>query len=108
MPRNAFNYTQTLIGECGHDCQSWPQIRRLGESGVEVICDTCTLERYQLTGVDVTVYVRAIEPDEEKEEKPKPKPAPKPRKKTVRCSLCQKTGHGYLDCPLMQEPLNGS
>ena len=106
-----YNYVQTVIGDCGHTCDVWPQVRKLGSRRSEYICDECTREQY---GIDATeaVWVFGADPEpEDDEQPPKPKRASKPRKRVPVCSLCQKKGHIYTACPLMGGqttlPLNG-
>lgn len=94
-----FDYVQTCIGDCGHVCEAWPQLRPLGGKKDEllVICDTCSRIRYGIgSGEDLFVWVRVEIPAESKATKKAPA---KPRVKQVRCSLCQKIGHRYNDCP---------
>lgn len=54
----------------------WPLITRIGRSNTgEVICDTCTREKYGIDGAEeLTVWVRV---DLKDETKPKPKRAPR-------------------------------
>lgn len=74
-----FRYTQTVIGACGHVCDAWPQVAKLGDrEGPQVICDICTREEYGIDAVEqITIWVRIQE--EEKKEKPAPKAKPKKR-----------------------------
>lgn len=78
----------------------WPQVHVL-KQGVQVICSDCSRISYGISEEeDLYVWVRVAE------EKPAvKKPPAKPRVKTVRCSICSKTGHTYTACPLMTEAM---
>lgn len=67
--RSAARYnTETVLGDCGHVCDAWPQVSQ------QYICDTCTREQYALDPDDeLTVWVY-----EKKGSKPKKAPAKKP------------------------------
>ena len=95
-------YTQTVLGMCGHVCVAWPLIVPFPSDTPEVICEECTRESLRLDPtVELSVWVRTVE-----EKKPAKKTSPKKaRVKKVTCSLCQKTGHGYMECPLITEPI---
>lgn len=97
MARARYNYTASVIGDCGHVCAAWPQYGQLGSSRVEIRCETCTREKYGLSD-DETLAVYVV-PREEEKPKPAPKKTAKP--KAVRCSVCQTKGHLYTDCPLL-------
>lgn len=78
MTRAEFSYTQLCIGDCGHICDAWPLVSRLGESG-QVVCRECTAKEYGLdhdeaSGLAVWVRVK------EKNTAPKTN-TPKPRKR---------------------------
>lgn len=76
-----YHYNQTVIGDCGHPCDGWPQLSKLGSSDIRVICKECTIAEY---GLDpdihdvLAVWVRVAE-DKPKEETVK-KRTPKPKK----------------------------
>jgi hypothetical protein len=73
MVRQA-DYLQSVIGDCGHDCDAWPQITSLG-SPTQVICNTCTREKYGIPDSEtISVWVDIREPA--KKEKPKRKLSP--------------------------------
>lgn len=113
MPARQHNYTQLVIGFCGHVVQAWPQVRPIGGTP-EVICEECTEAKWKIGPNDgLSVWV-AIDksPDEDdgpvttanatrKAVTPRKSP-PKPRKKAEPvCSICRKKGHVYTTCPLL-------
>jgi len=82
MPRADFSYTQTVIGDCGHQCTGWPVISGIGGTNPTVVCDVCTAEKYGLGQAEITgiaVWVR-IKPEKKETvtKTPKKKKAPKP------------------------------
>lgn len=92
-----YDYTASVIGDCGHVCAAWPQFGQLGSSRVEIRCEICTREKYGISDDEtLAVYVTPAEKPAQKE---KPKKAT--AKKAVRCSICQGKGHLYSECPLL-------
>ncbi len=85
MPRRGHSYTQTVIGDCGHVCEAWPQIgntlNRAKKGTVEVICDICTREKYGIPDEErITVWVKVKDTDPDPwSMKDAPKPPPRKR-----------------------------
>lgn len=87
MVRSDYNYAQTVIGSCGHLCEGWPAVYRLGEDIPWVPCTDCTAEQVPdwPAGETPAVWVRATGKEERKQkakarkakESAKPKPARK-------------------------------
>lgn len=116
MPRSNYDYSQAVIGDCGHVCSEWPQFSTLGKPGRFVICDTCTREKYAIPDEEtLAVWVRIKEKKATPVEddlmrtvgKTKAPRKTTPRKKKLRCVLCGKD-HVYSDCPLVMELPDGS
>jgi hypothetical protein len=69
-PRRAYDYHQTLIGDCGHAVEVWPQITDIGGGNPVYLCTECTRAAYAIPESEpLSVWVRE-------------KPEPKPRKVT--------------------------
>lgn len=89
MARRAHDYHQTIIGDCGHVCEAWPLIghtlSRAKDRAAEVICDTCTRERYGIPDEEtMTVWVRIkdVDPDPFAMQAEKPPPRKRATKTT--------------------------
>lgn len=66
MPRSSYDYTQLGLGICGHVVGTWPQITDLGGRNPQVICDTCTREKYALPDDEVLTVWVPLKPDAKK------------------------------------------
>jgi hypothetical protein len=72
----AYDYAQTCIGDCGHQCNYWPLVTSIGGGNPKVICDDCTRAAYDI-GQQETIWVAVAET--------KKKSAPRaPRKAAVK------------------------
>lgn len=74
-----FNYRQTIIGDCGHVCDAWPQIDQLVTGKSFVICDDCTRQQFDIPESErLFVWVR-VKPLK-KPTAPQKRLPPKPKK----------------------------
>lgn len=78
MPRSDFNYAQTVLGSCGHVCDGWPVITKLGGGDPWVPCDECTHAQYVIPGDErIGVWVRVADLPKSVQKKIAPKKAVK-------------------------------
>lgn len=79
MPRSEFRYNQTVIGDCGHPCDGWPQLSGIGGTDPHVICDVCTRDHYGIPDCyNFAVWVR-VSKERPADKKPPVKRKPKPK-----------------------------
>lgn len=110
MARGIERYNQLAIGWCGHVVSTWPSVHKLGTTDTYVYCEECAKEHYTIPDDEEIPegWVRLKtkgDSVEEPEKRKVVKKAAKKRPKKLRCSLCQREGHVFTDCPLMQDPM---